>query len=323
MACRRQELTRRRKAVGFTQESLAEQLGVERSTIIRWEAGESEPLPSIRPNLARALQVSIDQLAELLATSEDAGTTRTLPAEPESTAPALVSEAQPQARPDGPELTNRVDPQVTEAVEALRRALRSADVSAENLAAMLLVGGPSQVPLGAPGPDLPAPPHSAAPNLMAPAPIPPVIEPAELQRSRANSRRRKRFAAVGLFVFALPAVWLSMPVMPFGFFSPSSKSTAPVHTSPTPNPANGPRSPDSTEIAPLAPIVTPVSGPAPPEAAAAPVPRITRATAERRSTRHATTRHHPSPRIPNWLPAAAGSKQWDRIVQIERGSYPW
>lgn len=56
----------RRKAVGFSQESLAEWLGVDRSTVARWEIGETEPLPWIRPKLARAVQVSIDQLDDLL-----------------------------------------------------------------------------------------------------------------------------------------------------------------------------------------------------------------------------------------------------------------
>ena len=69
MAYRRQGLSQRRRAVGLTQESLAEQLGVERSTIVRWEAGDTEPLPSIRPGLARALDVSMDHLAALLAES--------------------------------------------------------------------------------------------------------------------------------------------------------------------------------------------------------------------------------------------------------------
>lgn len=66
MTLRRHGLAQRRKAVGFTQESLAERLGVERSTVVRWEAGETEPLPYIRPEIAQALQISIDHLARLL-----------------------------------------------------------------------------------------------------------------------------------------------------------------------------------------------------------------------------------------------------------------
>ncbi|MGH3839378.1 MAG: helix-turn-helix transcriptional regulator, partial [Pseudonocardiaceae bacterium] len=73
MAPRRQRLSQRRKTVGLTQESLAQRLGVERSTVVRWEAGDTKPLPSIRPKVARALRVSTDQLAELLSESENAG----------------------------------------------------------------------------------------------------------------------------------------------------------------------------------------------------------------------------------------------------------
>ncbi|MGD0242757.1 MAG: helix-turn-helix domain-containing protein [Streptosporangiaceae bacterium] len=70
---RRQRLVQRRKALGLTQEALAELLAVGRSTVVRWERGESEPLPSIRPRLARALNVSADLLEGLLATGDQRG----------------------------------------------------------------------------------------------------------------------------------------------------------------------------------------------------------------------------------------------------------
>jgi transcriptional regulator with XRE-family HTH domain len=68
MATKRYRLARRRKTVGFTQETLAEQLGIDSTTVRRWESGETEngPQPWIRPKLARCLQVSIEQLEELL-----------------------------------------------------------------------------------------------------------------------------------------------------------------------------------------------------------------------------------------------------------------
>jgi tetratricopeptide (TPR) repeat protein/transcriptional regulator with XRE-family HTH domain len=70
---RRQQLAQRRKALGLTQEELAGQLGVERSTVVRWERGETMPAPWIQPKLARTLQVSADRLGELLAAGTQVG----------------------------------------------------------------------------------------------------------------------------------------------------------------------------------------------------------------------------------------------------------
>jgi transcriptional regulator with XRE-family HTH domain len=66
---KRQRLAQRRKALGLTQEALASLLDVERSTVVRWERGETEPRPWIRPRLADALRVSADRLVELLTTA--------------------------------------------------------------------------------------------------------------------------------------------------------------------------------------------------------------------------------------------------------------
>jgi transcriptional regulator with XRE-family HTH domain len=66
MAAKRIRLVQRRKATGFTQESIAEFLGVERSTVGRWESADTEPQAWIRPKLARALKVSNDELQVLL-----------------------------------------------------------------------------------------------------------------------------------------------------------------------------------------------------------------------------------------------------------------
>jgi transcriptional regulator with XRE-family HTH domain len=52
--------------MGYSQEALAAKLGVERTTVARWEQGRARPHPWTRPRLAAALGVSLDQLAGLL-----------------------------------------------------------------------------------------------------------------------------------------------------------------------------------------------------------------------------------------------------------------
>lgn len=84
MAGRRHRLVSTRKAAGFSQERLAEVVGVERTTVMRWERGDTCPQPWARPKLACALGISDKALSELL---------RDI-AEPESTvsAPAQITE---------------------------------------------------------------------------------------------------------------------------------------------------------------------------------------------------------------------------------------
>ncbi|HVB45053.1 MAG TPA: helix-turn-helix transcriptional regulator [Streptosporangiaceae bacterium] len=66
MVARRLHLAGRRKAMGFSQESLAARLGADRSTIARWERGESQPQPFIRPRLSRLLGLTPSELENLL-----------------------------------------------------------------------------------------------------------------------------------------------------------------------------------------------------------------------------------------------------------------
>ncbi|MER5644516.1 helix-turn-helix transcriptional regulator [Streptosporangium sp. NPDC002524] len=66
MPTRRQRLTQRRKSLGFSQESFAHAVGVERSTVVRWELGETEPRPWQRPKLAVILKVSLEELEGIL-----------------------------------------------------------------------------------------------------------------------------------------------------------------------------------------------------------------------------------------------------------------
>lgn len=72
MVVKRRSFAQARKAAGYTQESLAEHLGVDRTTVARWEAGEYEPQAWQRPRIAEAFGVSLCDFNQLLS---DAGTT--------------------------------------------------------------------------------------------------------------------------------------------------------------------------------------------------------------------------------------------------------
>lgn len=89
MAQKRQRLAQYRKAAGYSQERLAEVLGVERSTVMRWERGETTPQPWFRPRLARALGISNHTLTRLLAGPAESGTATSTPQPTEEEVNAL------------------------------------------------------------------------------------------------------------------------------------------------------------------------------------------------------------------------------------------
>ncbi|MDM4722658.1 helix-turn-helix transcriptional regulator [Micromonospora sp. WMMA1363] len=66
MALKRHRLCQRRKALGYSQERLADLLGVERSTVVRWENADTDPHPWHRARIASALKVSLEQLDNML-----------------------------------------------------------------------------------------------------------------------------------------------------------------------------------------------------------------------------------------------------------------
>ena len=71
---KRTGLSYARKAVGLSQEQLAETMDVDRGTVRRWEAGEYRPQPYLWPKLAKILEISRDRLTELLIQENDPGT---------------------------------------------------------------------------------------------------------------------------------------------------------------------------------------------------------------------------------------------------------
>ncbi|MGP2437009.1 helix-turn-helix domain-containing protein [Streptomyces sp. JW3] len=56
----------RRKALGYSQEGMATALGVDRTTVGRWDRGETEPQPEYRPRMAALLHVDLLTLDALI-----------------------------------------------------------------------------------------------------------------------------------------------------------------------------------------------------------------------------------------------------------------
>ncbi|MGP9019708.1 helix-turn-helix transcriptional regulator [Streptomyces sp. BR1] len=66
-------LAERRKVLGYSQETFAHALGVDRTTVGRWESGKTEPQPPLRPKIAEVLQVDFAELDALVAQSRSSG----------------------------------------------------------------------------------------------------------------------------------------------------------------------------------------------------------------------------------------------------------
>jgi transcriptional regulator with XRE-family HTH domain len=111
-----------REAAGYTQESLAVELKVERTTIGRWERGVQAPQPWQRRGLAVTLQVSLDELDGLLRrTARRTGTTT-----PSLTPVPVIAELVPPTqghRPFGERAQAAEVDVVHAAIPRLRRAL--------------------------------------------------------------------------------------------------------------------------------------------------------------------------------------------------------
>jgi len=91
MATKRTRFAAARRAAGHSQESLAYALQRERSTVARWEAGLSDPVPGARAALARELGVTLATLNEMLTEGSSAATPTALTHTVEPTVPAAGS----------------------------------------------------------------------------------------------------------------------------------------------------------------------------------------------------------------------------------------
>lgn len=300
MAYRRQGLSQRRRAVGLTQESLAEQLGVERSTIVRWEAGDTEPLPSIRPGLARALDVSMDHLAALLAESVNtdsvwaparAAAEVVTPTEPPAPVaePVVAGELVTSEKPASsqvPEVGSQASQpassgvglnQLAELLGALRSGALSRDEFDARWPATEPVPGPPTAPVpvtarmnGIAGPGLAESADTAVFDRPMVA-IPREAGAAAGGWSGSSSARSTWLAAAGVFAIVLAAGALSVPLWAShpGVAPPAAAGPAvpvdPVPTIPAPDPGSdnpaGAGSPADSPPVPAAPAGGPEPAP--------------------------------------------------------------
>lgn len=83
MTTKRRALAERRQIVGHSQETLARIVGVEPTTVGRWERGETSPQPWCRPKLADALTVSVEELDTMLAEGQPVDDGRSGSSEPQ------------------------------------------------------------------------------------------------------------------------------------------------------------------------------------------------------------------------------------------------
>lgn len=90
---RRSRLSDARKAAGYSQESLAEQLGIDRTTVQRWESGQATPQPLQRANLATALSMTGDSLETILGTRPSELQVSSISRSPLETAPPAFSDS--------------------------------------------------------------------------------------------------------------------------------------------------------------------------------------------------------------------------------------
>ncbi|MGB8199702.1 MAG: helix-turn-helix transcriptional regulator, partial [Pseudonocardiaceae bacterium] len=90
---KRRALAQRREIVGHSQETLARLVGVEPTTVGRWERGETFLQPWCRPKLADALGVSVEELDTMLAEGQPVHDGRSRSSEPRGNGELLGSDA--------------------------------------------------------------------------------------------------------------------------------------------------------------------------------------------------------------------------------------
>jgi transcriptional regulator with XRE-family HTH domain len=116
-----------RGAGGYTQESFAEKLGVDRSTVGRWERGVQAPQPWQRPDLAAALDISLDHLDDILRRTKRSSNAAVTTEPPVLESPLRLIDNGEHSQPEVAS-TFSGDDAVRAAIPRLRRALDRIDL---------------------------------------------------------------------------------------------------------------------------------------------------------------------------------------------------
>lgn len=279
MAPRRQRLSQRRKAVVLAQGSLPGGLGVERSTVARWEAGDTQPLPSVRPDVAVSKSSRVPLVAQPV--SAKFGRSVVVDAGPEA---AIGLPATPPWR------------------------LADSDYPADiNIAgAAIAPYKPTPITAGASGfagSSGPASAHADVPDLSSMTTIPLNIPLAGVQRRPDRSRRFKRFAAAGVLALVGGAASVSFLT-----------SNSPIPAATVGNPA--PAAPVAAIPAPSGNDFTGAPAAAPNQPADAPAASVSTPTQTTRSSSRSKSpaAKMPPPR-PHTPPIPAEAYEWSQLAE--------
>jgi transcriptional regulator with XRE-family HTH domain len=218
MAPGRQRLSQRRKAARLAQESLAPGLGGECSTAARWEAADTQPLPSIRLDVAVSRSLRVPVVAQPVSAESDH---------------SVVADAGPEDAvalgPAAPALLADIDhPADINIADADMRPCKPAPV-------LVGVGGFA-------GSCVPLPAQTDVSDLSSVATMPLKLPLTDVQRRPYRSQRFTRFAVAGVLALVWSAASVSLltsnngPILPGAVENPAR--AAPVAAIPAPDPRN-------------------------------------------------------------------------------------
>jgi hypothetical protein len=289
MAPRRQRLSQRRKVAEMAKGSLAEGLGVRRSTVARWEAADTQPLPSIQPDVAVSRSLRVTPVAQ--------------PVSAKSSRPVVVDADPEAAIAPSPILPGRLadidHPANINIVGADMRPFEPAPITVE-------VGGYV-------GSCVPEPGQADLADFSSAATVPLNIPLPDVQRRPAKPRRFTRFAAAGVLALIGSAASVSFLTPDNGLIPPATAGipvpAAPVAAIPAPDPAS------SNEVTGAPPAARNKPADAPAALVSTPA-QTARSTSRSRLPAPTMTAHRPRTR-----PIPAEAYGWSHMAELSKSDH--